>query len=119
MRSDEFIWLIDKDTEYFSDEYDRYDVLKAKALIRDTPRDVIQLPAGLFGDASDHDEEPGHCCADNPQIDLRIPIIVVVKNQNSLMAIDGWHRLCKAQALKLMTVPAVFLTPEESQNIWF
>lgn len=48
--------------------------------------------------------------------DLAVPVIRV-PFRGRLVVIDGWHRIAARHALKLDTIPAVTLTPQETACI--
>jgi hypothetical protein len=113
MRSDEFQWRDRK--EEFRFLAGLFDIAKAKRIIEDKPREIVEINIGESGkqllalmkiDMTRFDE-----------IDLTVPIIVASIKEGNL-PIDGWHRIAKAVHLGLPFVPGVMLTKEETKQVW-
>ena len=50
-------------------------------------------------------------------VDITVPIIVVQLKKGSLLPIDGWHRIAKAQLLGLAKLPACILSKQDSKRV--
>lgn len=119
MNSVDIPWLFD--SEEFNFLGMTWDVLSAKCIVADCPREVLSL------EVSDHThllrrEEGGktvfgvHTSLGYKEVDLSIPVIVVPRG-NGFLIIDGWHRLATAEKMGVKTLPMVVLTKEESDLI--
>jgi hypothetical protein len=93
----------------------RYDLAKAKELIKAAVRPVENKPLGLFkamyweGVTIDWDKAE--------KTDVTIPLIVATEAGGKLVLIDGWHRYAKALKARLAEVPTVTLTEDETKQI--
>jgi hypothetical protein len=93
----------------------RYDLAKAKEMIKATPRPVENKPLSLFKpmyyEAVKIDWDKAE------KTDPTIPVIVATEEGGKLTLIDGWHRFAKALRTRLMELPCVVLTEEETKKI--
>src|SRR3954454_9061804 len=89
----------------------RYDLAKAKELIKATPRAVEKKPLSQFkamyyeGVKIDWDKAE--------KTDPQIPGIVATEAEGKQVLIDGWHRYAKGLRTRLTELPVVVLTEEE------
>ena len=127
MSSDEHEWE-DRD-EFFTFFASRFDVTKAKEIIRDNPRKIMQM--GLSGVAKmvTRPKEGSinlmmridweKIDAAEPTYDLNFPVIVAMisDDEGGMLPIDGWHRIAKAVEEGREWLPAVVLTEEETKRI--
>jgi hypothetical protein len=92
-----------------------YDLAKAKELIKATVRPVENKPLGLFKamyyEAVKIDWDKAE------KTDPTIPVIAATEEGGRLVLIDGWHRYAKALRTRLMEIPTVTLTEEETKQI--
>ena len=92
----------------------RYDLAKAKELIKAAPRPVEKKPLSQFkamyyeGVKIDWDKAE--------KTDPTIPCIVATEG-GKVILIDGWHRYAKALRARLAEIPVVALTEEETASI--
>lgn len=93
----------------------RYDLAKAKDLIKATPRPVENKPLSLFKpmyyEAVKIDWDKAE------KTDPTIPVIAATEEGGKLILVDGWHRYAKALRTRLLEIPVVVLTEEESKKI--
>jgi hypothetical protein len=93
----------------------RYDLAKAKDLIKAAPRPVEMKPLSLFKamyyEAVKIDWDKAE------KTDPTIPLIVATEDGGKLVLIDGWHRYAKGLRTRLTEIPVVVLTDEETQKI--
>jgi hypothetical protein len=91
-----------------------YDLAKAKELIKATARPVENRPLTQFKpmyyEAVKIDWDKAE------KTDTAIPVIVATENGKPVL-IDGWHRFAKALRARLLEIPAVVLTEEETKQI--
>ncbi len=91
-----------------------YDLAKAKDLIKATPRPVEMRPLAQFKamyyEAVKIDWDKAE------RTDFAIPIIIAVEEGKPVL-IDGWHRYAKALRARLLEIPAVVLTEDETKSI--
>ena len=92
----------------------RYDLAKAKEMIKATPRPVEMRPLAQFKamyyEAVKIDWDKAE------KTDTKIPVIVGTQEGNPIL-IDGWHRYAKALRTRLTEIPAVVLTEDETKAI--
>ena len=92
----------------------RYDLAKAKEMIKATPRPVEMRPLSQFKamyyEAVKIDWDKAE------KTDTKVPVIVATQEGHPIL-IDGWHRYAKALKAKLTEVPAVVLTEDETKAI--
>ena len=92
----------------------KYDLAKAKEMIKATPRPVEMRPLSQFKamyyEAVKIDWDKAE------KTDPKIPVIVGTQEGHPIL-IDGWHRYAKALRLRLTEVPAVVLTEDETTAI--
>ncbi len=91
-----------------------YDLAKAKDLIKATPRAVEMRPLaqfkGMYYEAVKIDWDKAE------RTDVAIPVIVALEDGKPVL-IDGWHRYAKALRARLLEIPTVVLTEEETKAI--
>jgi hypothetical protein len=92
----------------------RYDLAKAKELIKATPRAIEMRPLAQF--KSMYYEAVKIDWDKAERTDIAIPIIVATEEGKSVL-IDGWHRYAKALRTRQTEIPAVVLTEEETAKI--
>ena len=92
----------------------RYDLAKAKTLIKATARPVEMKPLGQF--KSMYYEAVKIDWDKAEKTDTAIPVIVATEDGKPVL-IDGWHRYAKALRTKLTEIPAVVLTEEETKQL--
>src|SRR3954464_11058503 len=92
----------------------RYDLAKAKDMIKATPRPVEMRPLSQFKamyyEAVKIDWDKAE------KTDTAIPVIVGTQEGQPIL-IDGWHRYAKALRTRLTELPAVILTEDETKAI--
>ena len=92
----------------------RYDLAKAKELIKATPRPVEMRPLSQFKamyyEAVKIDWDKAE------KTDTAVPVIVATENGTPVL-VDGWHRYAKALRTRLTEIPAVVLTEDETKAI--
>ncbi len=115
MRTDELFWDVSNGEEIFQFLATMWDINQVKQLIIDDPREVksVSVPelrnfASLVRTDKDRAAEA----------DLNHPIIVARFNQGYI-PIDGYHRIRRALDEGLDSLPAVFLTAQESKESMF
>ncbi len=91
-----------------------YDLARAKQLIVSAPRAVEQRPLSQFKSMYYEAVKIDWDKAD--KTDLAVPVIVATEEGKPVL-IDGWHRYAKALRQRLLEVPAVILTEEETTAI--
>ncbi len=96
----------------------RYDLARAKELIKATPRPIemksIALFKSMYYEAVKIDWDKAE------KTDTAIPAIVATEAAEGgpkLVLIDGWHRYAKALRTRLTEIPVVLLTEEETKQI--
>jgi hypothetical protein len=127
--SDSITWTPSGET--FSFLFTEWDVDAAKAIIQAKPRRIeriavsdlepflgkqtrtesggLVIRAGILTSTERVDTDE--------TIDLAVPLIAAFTKQGNALPIDGWHRVAKAVALGVETLPIVFLTKAESQRV--
>jgi hypothetical protein len=93
----------------------RYDLVKAKELIKAAPRTVENKPLSLF--KSMYYEAVKIDWDKAEKTDPSIPVIVATEEGGKPTLIDGWHRYAKALRLRMTEIPTVVLTEEETGKI--
>ena len=93
----------------------RYDLAKAKELIKATPRPVEPKPLSLF--KSMYYEAVKIDWDKAEKTDLNVPLIAATEAEGKLVLIDGWHRYAKALRSRQNEVQVVTLTEEETKLI--
>jgi hypothetical protein len=92
----------------------RYDLAKAKEMIKAVPRPVenksLSLFKAMYWEAVKIDWDKAE------KTDTAIPVIVATEDGKPVL-IDGWHRYAKALRGRLAEIPAVTLTEEETTKI--
>lgn len=92
----------------------RYDLAKAKDMIKATPRPVeakaLSLFKAMYWEAVKIDWDKAE------KTDTAIPVIVGTE-EGKLVLLDGWHRYAKALRGRMTEIPAVTLTEEETTKI--
>lgn len=120
--------------EYFTFLCSRFDINKAKNIIRAKPRKIVNM--GLSGVAAyvprktSIENEDGtkslvmgiridweKIDAVEPVIDLSFPVIVATIGKNNYFPIDGWHRIAMAVDKGIQSLPAVILTEKETKQV--
>jgi len=100
--------------EQFTYAGKHYDIAKAKNLIKATPRPVENKPVALFRPmyfgAVKIDWDKAE------KTDPTIPVIAATE-EGKLVLIDGWHRYAKALKARMMEIPVVALTEDETKTI--
>jgi hypothetical protein len=96
---------------YTDGTYDVFDVTTAKVLAKARPLTTINVTHEL-GKSGKPAINKAHVMRTN----LRQPVITATTPAGR-MVIDGWHRLMKANRLKVKTLPAKALTPTQSKNL--
>ena len=93
----------------------RYDLAKAKELIKATPRPVEMRPLSQFKamyyEAVKIDWDKAE------KTDFAIPSIVATEEGGKPVLVDGWHRYAKALRARQTEIAAVVLTEEETKQI--
>jgi hypothetical protein len=93
----------------------RYDLAKAKELIKAAPRAVDKKPLSAFKtmyyEAVKIDWEKAE------KTDPSIPAIAATEEGGKILLIDGWHRYAKALRTRLTEIPVVVLTEDETKSI--
>jgi hypothetical protein len=92
----------------------RYDIAKAKEFIKATPRGVEMRPTAQF--KSMYYESVKIDWDKAEKTDPSIPAIVATEEGKPVL-IDGWHRYAKALRTRLVEIPCVILTEEETNRI--
>src|ERR1700748_3129645 len=91
-----------------------YDLAKAKDIIKATPRPVEKRPISQFKamyyEAVKIDWDKAE------KTDLAVPLIVGTE-EGKFILIDGWHRYAKSLRTRVMEVPVVVLTEDETKSI--
>lgn len=122
--SSEVKWNTDTE-EYFSLLGHGWDIVKAKLIILNKPREIVQIDPNAFepliggptasgGIRMGISIDRSRIASDD--IDLSIPVIIVETDHGDHMLIDGWHRLAKALHLK-QNLTAVILSPVENRKV--
>jgi hypothetical protein len=93
----------------------RYDLAKAKELIKANPRPVEPKPLSTFKSMYYEAVKIDWDKAD--KTDTSIPVIVATEEAGKSVLIDGWHRYAKALRLRLTEIPAVVLSEDETKQI--
>jgi len=93
----------------------RYDLAKAKELIKATPRPVemkslLTFKAAYY-EAVKIDWEKAE------KTDPSTPAIAATEEGGKLLLIDGWHRYAKALRTRMTEIPVVVLTEDETKSI--
>jgi hypothetical protein len=92
----------------------RYDLAKAKELIKATPRPVEMRPLaqfkGMYYEAVKIDWDKAE------KTDPAIPAIAATEG-GKVILIDGWHRYAKALKQRLAEIPVVVLSEDETKSI--
>jgi len=124
--SSEFDWEVDRE-EVFNFLARGWDVSKAKQLIIDKPREVLdanlsgvanfvqrpkegQIIAGITIDWSDIDE--------SDEYDCDFPGILITTSEGTF-PIDGWHRFAKGLDEGRTVFPCVILDEAETKEVTF
>ena len=92
-----------------------FDIVKAKELIKATPRPVEMKPCSLFKPAYyllgiDVDWEKAK------QANMAFPVIGCIHDGKAVI-VDGWHRYAHAIRANTPEIPVVMLTDEEYQQV--
>lgn len=122
MMSSEIHWKLEE-PEWFRFVGVVFDVRKAKRIIHDRPREIDTFnPADLASWIG----KPGVLMfgvigidwsrALSDEIDLAIPVILA-QVKDTLLPIDGWHRIAKANHKKIEELSCVVLSAEESYDV--
>jgi len=128
--SDKFEWHYDA-SEIFEFVMRRYDIREAKKIIQEKPRKIHNMSLeGLKSmipkrpkpiEGGRFEMHPGIGVnwgkIDTEEINLNFPVIVATRKDNSLLPIDGWHRMAKAMDKGITSLPAVLLTKKETKQI--
>ena len=93
----------------------RYDLAKAKDLIKSTPRPVEMRPLAQF--KSMYYEAVKIDWDKAEKTDITIPAIVATEAGGKAVLIDGWHRYAKCLRTRQTEIPAVILTEDETKSI--
>ncbi len=100
--------------EQFTFAGKHYDLAKAKELIKAASRPVEAKPLGMFKgmyyEAVKIDWDKAE------KTDPTIPFIAATE-EGKLVLIDGWHRYAKALRTRLLEIPVVALTEDETKSI--
>lgn len=109
--------------ETFAFLFDVWNVDRAKQIIKDKPRPILELdlePLRKFVG------KPGQLVlvgvavnwkkAQSDVVDLTVPVVMAY-GKDKFIPIDGWHRIAKALLKGLKTLPAVKLTRAESKTV--
>jgi len=107
---------MDIDTEEETFEYGtrRFDIQKAKEIIRSAPREIRRVdPAGIPGAGRQGIAVDAKTVA---AADTSKPILMATVDGESF-PIDGWHRLTRAQKDGLAEIGAVYLTEAETRAV--
>ncbi len=92
----------------------RYDLAKAKEMIKAAPRPVepkaLSLFKSMYWEAVKIDWDKAE------KTDTAIPVIVGTEEGKPIL-LDGWHRYAKALRTRLTEIPAVTLTEQETTAI--
>jgi hypothetical protein len=100
--------------EQFVHANKRYDLAKAKELIKAAPRPIEMSPLARF--KSMYYEAVKIDWDKAERTDPTIPLIVATEEGKPVL-IDGWHRYAKALRTRLTEVPIITLTEEETKQI--
>ena len=122
-----------QDNEVFRFLHTTYDVDKAKVLLAKNPRESSELVVAtckqFIGGVPPRGENPKALpllsvhiewekvwrMVDNPP-EEEVPVILSHYGEY-ILPIDGWHRIAKAMAMGMQTVPAVILELNETRKI--
>lgn len=115
LMSDTFSWDVER-AEEARDLEELYDIREAKRIIVAKPRPVEFLDVAKYGDLL-MDFVGLKPNADCRTVDTTLPVILAQDQNGGKFAIDGRHRIAKAQRLREPTIPAVVLTIEETIRI--
>jgi hypothetical protein len=122
--SSEIKWNTDTE-EWFSLLGRCWDITKAKLIIINEPREIVQIDPDAFEPLIGGETSSGtirmvisidRSKIHSEDIDLSVPVIIVETDHGDHMLIDGWHRLAKALHLK-QKLTAVILSPAENKKI--
>jgi hypothetical protein len=115
MSSSAYEWDVVKPERWGNTLLGVFDVRKAKEIIAANPRPVREI--NIAGCAKAHEDvKIRDGTAENPAIDLDVPVIVVSTEYGPAI-IDGWHRVAKALANGREVLNAVDLTADETALI--
>jgi hypothetical protein len=90
-----------------------YDVTEAKRILKDAPRDSVELDVAGYSAMLKLMAGVG---APSTEDHMKVPLIVV-KVSAGYLPIDGWGRIAKAIEQGRPSLPAVVLTVEEKRRI--
>jgi hypothetical protein len=95
-----------------------YDIQKAKQIIVNAPRPVQAIDLEEHGEALQEflDEVKFSATANWDSVNLDVPVIVI-RNPEAQLVIDGRHRLRKALDERRPILNAIYLTDEERNAI--
>jgi hypothetical protein len=94
-----------------------FDVDKAKAILRKRPRDLGQLTVEGAAYYLGRHIKARVTTRTIDNFDLAVPLIIATLPKGELLVIDGWHRIAKADQLKVETLPCVILDATETKTI--
>jgi hypothetical protein len=129
-KSDTITWFMSDET--FTFMWSEWDVDAAKAIIRAKPRKIERTTVDrlepFLSKRTPHEHDSGFTIragiltdadrvANDATINLDVPLIVVITPEGNALPIDGWHRVAKAVALGVETLPLVYLTKAESKRV--
>jgi hypothetical protein len=100
--------------EQFVHANKRYDLAKAKDLIKAAPRPVEMKPLSQF--KSMYYEAVKIDWDKAERTDTAVPVIVATEEGKAVL-IDGWHRYAKALRARQTEIAAVVLTEDETKSI--
>lgn len=120
MMSDEIHWSYH--SEFFTFLFKTWDVAAAKAIIREEPRVVECIDVSDLAKFIGTSTRVGVLISrerveNDDRIDLMVPLVAVVTPKGNGLVIDGWHRVAKAVALGVSTLPVVWLNAGESARV--
>jgi hypothetical protein len=129
-KSDSITWTFAEET--FTFMWSEWDVDAAKAIIAAKPRKIERTTVDrlepFLSKRTPHETGTGFTIragivvdadrvANDEMINLDVPLIVAITPEGNALPIDGWHRVDKAVALGVETLPLVYLTKAESKRV--
>jgi hypothetical protein len=129
-KSDSITWTPMEET--FTFLWSEWDVDAAKAIIQAKPRKIERIAVDrlepFLSKRTPHKTGTGFTIragiltdadrvANDESISLDVPLIVAITPEGNALPIDGWHRVAKAVALGVETLPLVYLTKAESKRV--
>jgi hypothetical protein len=129
-KSDSIAWAMMDET--FTFMWSEWDVDAAKAIVQAKPRKIERIAVDrlepFLSKRTPHETGTGFTIRagivtdeirinTDETISLDVPLIVAITPEGNALPIDGWHRVAKAVALGVETLPLVYLTKAESKRV--